>query len=212
MILQAQKEMDKLLDRLKAEGRRPSLLLQSCCGPCSSYVLEYLATCFDITIYYYNPNIYPESEYDKRLSEQLRLIREMSFPTPIRVLPAVYDPAVFSAAVVGHENAPEGGSRCSRCFVLRLEETAKAAKTGGFDYFATTLTVSPHKNAKLINEIGTKLGEKYGISYLPSDFKKKEGYKRSIQLSKAFNLYRQTYCGCKYSIPAPEPEDINTSL
>lgn len=194
-----QREMDALLLRLRQDGRRPRLLLHSCCGPCSSYVLEYLSAYFDVTVFYYNPNIYPRAEYEKRRDEQLRLLREMPFSSPVSAIVGDYAPAVFDEAAKGFEGAPEGGARCARCFELRLEETAKAAKARGFDYFGTTLSVSPHKNARVINEIGAALSEKYGVSYLASDFKKREGYKRSIQLSREYNLYRQDYCGCIFS-------------
>ena len=194
-----QKEMDALLLRLRQENRRPRLMLHSCCGPCSSYVLEYLSAYFDITVFYYNPNIFPRAEYEKRRDEQLRLLREMAFSAPVSAIVGDYAPGVFDEAAKGQESAPEGGARCARCFMLRLEETAKVAKAHGYDYFGTTLSVSPHKNARVINEIGSEISKQYGVSYLASDFKKREGYKRSIQLSREYNLYRQDYCGCRYS-------------
>jgi hypothetical protein len=196
--------LDKEIAALQSSGAVPTLLLQSCCGPCSSYVLEYLTRYFSVTLYYYNPNIYPPAEYEKRLSEQRRTIREMDFPNPVKILESDYDPAVFYDAVKGLESEPEGGARCTACFVLRLENTAKKAAELGFQYFATTLTVSPHKNAELLNTIGGGLGEKYGVKYLYSDFKKREGYKRSIELSREHGLYRQVYCGCKFSMEAGE--------
>ena len=190
--------LDGLLRELRAENKRPSLLLQSCCGPCSSYVLEYLSQYFAVTVYYSNSNIWPPEEYDKRLSEQKRLIREASFPD-VTLLDSRYEPEVFYEAVKGLETEPEGGARCPVCFRMRLEDTAREAKLRGFDYFGTTLTVSPHKNAPLINEIGREIGEKIGVSWLPADFKKRSGYLRSIQLSKEYALYRQDYCGCQFS-------------
>ena len=193
-----QKVLDETLASL---GKKtPTLLLHSCCGPCSSYVLEYLAKYFNITLYYFNPNIYPEEEYLKRLSEQTRLLSLIDTPNPVAFLPSEYKQARFFDAAAGLEGEREGGARCEKCFYLRLEETARKAKEGGFDYFTTTLSVSPHKNSALLNEIGGKLAEKYAIPYLYSDFKKREGYKRSIELSKLYGLYRQEYCGCKFSL------------
>lgn len=192
-------ELDNRIKRLEASGEVPSLLLQSCCGPCSSYVLEYLSGCFDITVLYYNPNIYPLEEYEKRLSEQKRLLREMKSARPVSFMESEYVPGDFYEAVKGFESEPEGGRRCEKCFMLRLERTARVAKENGFDFFGTTLTVSPHKNAQLINKTGTELGEKYGVEFLTSDFKKKDGYKRSIELSREYGLYRQDYCGCEFS-------------
>lgn len=194
-----QKEMDKLIEQNKKDGLTPSLLLHSCCAPCSSYVLEYLSQYFNITVLYYNPNISPKEEYICRLNEEKRLIKEMSFKNPVKILDCDYNVDEFFAVAKGFEKEPEGGKRCEKCFDLRLDFTAKTAKENGFDYFATTLTISPLKNANLINEIGEKLAEKYSVKYLCSDFKKKEGYKRSITLSKEYNLYRQSYCGCIFS-------------
>ncbi len=196
--------LDKELSGLQAEGRTPSLLLHSCCGPCSSYVLEYLTQYFSVTLYYYNPNIFPAGEYQHRLAEQKRIIAEMEFKNPVELMESRYIPEEFAGAAQGLESEPEGGRRCAACFALRLEDTAKKARDGGFEYFATTLTVSPHKNAELLNSIGGALGEKYGVKYLFSDFKKREGYKRSIELSREHGLYRQVYCGCKYSLEAAE--------
>lgn len=183
-------------DFIKAQPTRRRLALHSCCGPCSSYVLEYLSQHFDVTLYFYNPNIHPAEEYDHRLSEQLRLCDIMGIPTR----ECVYDPETYFDAVRGLEGEPEGGARCTKCFELRLDYTARLAKADGFDLMATTLTVSPHKNAPLINEIGAEIAARHGIEWLPSDFKKKNGYKRSIELSKEYELYRQNYCGCTYSI------------
>lgn len=181
------------------EGKTPKLLLHSCCAPCSSYVLEYLSKYFKITILYYNPNISPKEEYDKRLEEQKRLIGELNSINPINLLECDYDNDKYEETIKGLENEPERGSRCTKCFKLRLEYTVNKAKELGFNYFGTTLSVSPYKNSTLLNEIGKELSDKYDIPYLYSDFKKKEGYKRSIELSKVYNLYRQDYCGCKYS-------------
>ncbi|MBQ8782306.1 MAG: epoxyqueuosine reductase QueH [Clostridia bacterium] len=192
-----QKLMEEQISSL--EGT-PTLLLQSCCGPCSSYVLEVLAEHFKVTVLYYNPNIYPEEEYYKRLSEQIKIINSMPFKNKVELMPCDYDEQEFLTAAKGLENEREGGARCKECFVLRLGKTASLAKENGFDFFTTTLTVSPHKNAQLLNQIGKELEEIYGVKYLFADFKKKEGYKRSIQLSKEYDLYRQEYCGCRFSL------------
>lgn len=194
-----QKEMDKLIEQNLKDGIIPSLLLHSCCAPCSSYVLEYLSQFFNITVLYYNPNISPKDEYLYRLQEEKRLISEMKFKNPVKILDCDYNADEFFTVAKGLEKEPEGGKRCEKCFDLRLDFTAKTAKENKFDYFATTLTISPLKNANLINQIGESLAEKYNVKYLSSDFKKKEGYKRSITLSKEYNLYRQNYCGCIYS-------------
>ena len=194
-----QKELDRLIEGLREEGRVPKLLLHSCCAPCSSYVLEYLSQYFDVTVYYYNPNIFPETEYEARVKEQERLIREMETERPVRFLAGSYEPEEFFSVARGHEKDPEGGERCFRCYELRLDRAARAAVSGDFDYFTTTLTISPLKNAQLLNSIGAELAEKYGIPWLYSDFKKREGYKRSIILSKEYDLYRQNYCGCVFS-------------
>lgn len=195
-----QKELDKLTDRLEREGTVPSLLLHSCCAPCSSYVLEYLSNYFKITVFYYNPNIYPESEYTKRILEQQALISNMKFKYPVNFVAGSYDKASFYAMTKGLEHVKEGGERCFRCYELRMREAAKLAKDGEFDYFTTTLTISPLKNAEKLNEIGRMLSEEYGVPYLLSDFKKKNGYKRSIELSAKYGLYRQNYCGCEFSV------------
>lgn len=194
-----QKELDKILFEIKEADRLPKLLIHSCCAPCSSYVLEYLNPYFKITVLYYNPNISPVEEYEKRKAEQIRLINEGDWKNPIEIMDCDYEGDKYTAAVKGLENEPEGGARCRVCFGLRLDEAARIARANDFDYFVTTLSISPLKNARLLNEIGNKLGEKYGIKYLPSDFKKREGYKRSIELSRRYNLYRQNFCGCKYS-------------
>jgi predicted adenine nucleotide alpha hydrolase (AANH) superfamily ATPase len=190
--------LDKVLQNLP-QGKKPRLLLHACCAPCSSYVLEYLSAYFAITLFYYNPNISSQEEYDKRVAEVRRLLREMPLPTPVQFLPGRYDPERFFAAIKGLENLPEGGERCFICYRLRLSEAAKAAKAGGFDYFATTLSISPHKNAQKLNEIGAELAETTGIAWLPNDFKKRGGFQRSILLSHQYHLYRQNYCGCVYS-------------
>ena len=189
----------------KEEGKVPNLLLHSCCAPCSSYVLEYLSKYFEITIVYYNPNISPYDEYKKRLDEQVRLINEMESINKISLLECNYDNNIYEKEIKGLELEPERGSRCFKCYHLRLEYTAKLAKEKNFDYFGTTLSVSPYKSSEVLNGIGEELSDTYNIPYLYSDFKKKEGYKRSIELSKIYNLYRQDYCGCKYS----KRKDIN---
>ena len=194
-----QKELDKILFEIKEADRLPKLLIHSCCAPCSSYVLEYLNPYFKITVLYYNPNISPVEEYEKRKAEQIRLINEGDWKNPIEIMDCDYEGDKYTAAVKGLENEPEGGARCRVCFGLRLDEAARLARANDFDYFVTTLSISPLKDARLLNEIGNKLGEMYGIKYLPSDFKKREGYKRSIELSRRYNLYRQNFCGCKYS-------------
>lgn len=196
-----QRELEKLIERLGKEEKIPRLLLHSCCAPCSSYVMEYLSNYFEITVFYYNPNIYPESEYTKRILEQQTLIGEMKTQHPISFIAGNYDKDRFYEMAEGLEQLKEGGERCFRCYELRLRESARLAREVGFDYFATTLSISPLKNAAKLNEIGTRLAEEYGVSYLPSDFKKKNGYKRSIELSKRYGLYRQDYCGCEFSIP-----------
>lgn len=194
-----QKEMERFLK--EAQTPVPTLLLHSCCAPCSSYVLEYLSRYFEITVLYFNPNIYPETEYWKRVEEQRRLIecRNQEEGYPIHFLEGEFCPQRFYEAVRGLEQIPEGGERCFACFELRLREAAKAAKEGDFTFFTTTLTISPMKNAQKLNEIGEALAKQYGVSWLPSDFKKKNGYKRSVELSAEYGLYRQDYCGCVFS-------------
>lgn len=192
--------MDEELKKIESTGEKPVLLLQCCCAPCSSAVLERLKEHFSLRLYFYNPNIYPEAEYYKRFEQFDKLLASPDFSTDIGVIPCEYDGEKFDEAVKGLENEKEGGKRCTQCFILRLGETAKKAKEIGADYFCTTLTVSPHKNSQLLNELGLKAQEKYGVKFLQSDFKKKEGYKRSTQLSAELGLYRQNYCGCKYSM------------
>ncbi len=194
-----QKELEKLVSRLQVEGNVPKLLLHSCCAPCSSYVLEYLSDYFEITVFYYNPNIFPENEYTKRILEQQMLIADMKTKHPISFIAGNYDREQFFAIADGLEHLKEGGERCFKCYELRLKEAARVANEGGFDYFTTTLTISPIKNADKLNEIGMEVGQAYDVKYLQSDFKKKNGYKRSIELSNEYGLYRQDYCGCEYS-------------
>ena len=195
-----QKELDKTLEKLTKEERVPKLLLHSCCAPCSSYVLEYLSQYFEITVFYYNPNIYPESEYTKRIWEQQKLIDELPAKHPISFMAGPYDKERFYEMASGLEHVKEGRARCMKCYELRLREAVKIAKNAGFDYFTTTLSISPLKKAERLNEIGQRLGEEYEVEYLLSDFKKKNGYKRSIELSKIYGLYRQDYCGCEFSM------------
>ena len=185
------------LDRITASlSGRPRLLLHSCCGPCSSYVLEHLTRYFEVFLSYYNPNIQPRAEYDLRLENQLKVLERIPGVT---LVPCGYDGGAYDEAVRGLEDEPEGGARCTECFKLRLDFAAREAKRLGCDYFATTLTVSPHKDAQRINAIGEALAGKYGVKWLPGDFKKRDGYKRSIELSREFGLYRQNYCGCLFS-------------
>mgnify|MGYP002561576342 CR=1 FL=1 len=193
----------KMLESIIAaipEGEAPKLLLHSCCAPCSSYVLEYLSNYFRITVLYYNPNIYPESEYSKRIIEQQTLIGAMHTKYPVQFIASSYEKEKFYAMAKGLEEVKEGGVRCFKCYELRLREAAEIAKAGGYEYFTTTLSISPLKNAAKLNEIGLKLAEEYGVAYLTSDFKKKNGYKRSVELSAQYGLYRQDYCGCEFSM------------
>lgn len=199
MKINYQIELEKIIDQIKTEDKVPTLLLHSCCAPCSSYVLEYLSKYFEITIFYFNPNITEREEYQKRVIEQKRLITELKSKNPIHFLEGDYNPNRFFEIANGLEEEPEGGARCIKCYYQRLEETAKIAKEKNFDYFTTTLTVSPYKKSEKLNKIGSYLEEQYQITYLHSDFKKKNGYKRSIELSKIYGLYRQDYCGCIYS-------------
>lgn len=198
-----QKELDRILEEQQAQGKEMSLLLHSCCAPCSSYVLEYLTNYFRITVFYYNPNIYPEEEYHKRVKEQQRFIRSLPVRYPVEFVEGEFDDQRFYQAVKGLEKEPEGGKRCFQCYRLRLEASAKLAAQRGADYFTTTLTISPLKNAQKLNEIGEELAGEYGVRWLPSDFKKKNGYKRSTELSREYGLYRQNYCGCVFSRQRP---------
>ncbi len=204
--------LNKTIEEIKKSGKKPSLLLHACCAPCSSYVLEYLSEYFNITLYYYNPNISPEAEFEKRIAELARLTKEMPIKDEVHIIRGKYDSERFFDMAKGMEDMPEGGERCFKCYRLRLSETAKAAKEGGFDYFTTTLSISPHKNAQALNAIGAELGEKFGVKYLFSDFKKRNGYKRSCELSEIYSLYRQNYCGCVYSKALSESRDINSSV
>jgi len=194
-----QKELEQLIELQQREGTVPTLLLHSCCAPCSSYVLEYLSPHFHILDFYYNPNISPKQEYEERKEELIRLIQEMGLSTEVMFLEGDYTPEDFFAMAKGMENLPEGGERCFLCYEMRLREAARIAKEQKADYFATTLTISPLKNAEKLNEIGERLAAEYGVKYLPSDFKKKNGYKRSVELSAEHELYRQNYCGCIFS-------------
>lgn len=195
-MINYQIELEKELEKIK--DKKPKLLLHVCCAPCSSYVLTYLSNYFDITVLYYNPNISPIEEYQKRLNEEKRLIKELNKEN-IHIMECNYDNEEFENIAKGLEEVPEGGIRCHKCYNLRIEKTAQIAKENNFDYFTTTLTISPLKNSQVLNKIGKDLSEKYDVKYLYSDFKKKEGYKTSIILSKKYNLYRQNYCGCRYS-------------
>lgn len=205
-----QKQLDTLIDGL--DGETPTLLLHACCAPCSSYVLEYLSNYFKITLFYYNPNIFPEEEYRRRTEEAQRLIAELPVKNEVRFLEGQYDPEAFFSLAKGHETEPEGGARCMLCYELRLREAARAAKTGGFDYFTTTLSISPYKNAQKLNEIGAAMEREYGVKYLYSDFKKKNGYRRSVALSAEYGLYRQDYCGCVFSKTAREQLEREKAL
>lgn len=194
-----QKQLDKIIYEIQNNSKTPTLLLHSCCAPCSSYVLEYLSQYFKITVFYYNPNISPKEEYIKRVEEQKRLISQLPVKNPVDFIEGDYEPQDFYDIAKGLEQVPEGGERCFNCYKLRLEKTAKLAYDLNMDYFTTTLSISPYKNALKLNEIAEELSEIYSVKNLPSDFKKKEGYKRSIQLSKEYDLYRQDYCGCIFS-------------
>ncbi len=219
-----QKELDKIIERIGVEDKcAPTLFLHSCCAPCSSYVLEYLRSYFQITVFYYNPNITEDEEYRKRVAEQKRLIAAYNEESErrqgmnecgrepmttmaktrrdysIKIIEGDHEPERFFEVARGLEQCPEGGERCFACYALRLNETAKWAKAGSYDYFTTTLSISPLKNAAKLNEIGERLAKEYNILWLPSDFKKRDGYKRSIELSREYELYRQDYCGCVYS-------------
>lgn len=194
-----QKELEKIIDKITEEERIPRLFLHSCCAPCSSYVLEYLSRYFSITLFFYNPNIFPEEEYGKRVEELRRMLQEMKLVHPVTLMEGTYRPQDFFDMAKGLEQVPEGGERCFRCYRLRMEEAARLAREGGYDYFTTTLSISPLKNAGKINEIGEELAKLYQVPHLPSDFKKKNGYKRSVELSAEYGLYRQNYCGCIYS-------------
>ena len=194
-----QRELDKIIQMHEQKGEKPSVLLHSCCGPCSSYVLEYLTQYFNVRLFFYNPNIQPQEEYEKRLSAQRDVLEKMGF-SDVEFIEGEYFPDEFFEAVKGFENEPEGGKRCELCIKMRMEQAALKAKELKTDYFATTLTVSPHKNAIYINKTGEKLEQEMDISYLISDFKKKNGYKRSVELCRIHDIYRQNYCGCIFSL------------
>lgn len=196
-VVNYQRILERTLERL--EGQTPHLLLHACCAPCASPCLELLSGRFDIALYYYNPNIAPAEEYAHRLAEVERLLREMPLTRPVRLLTGDYAPESFWEAARGLEAEPEGGARCRACFTLRLRNAARMARAQGADYFTTTLTVGPRKNAQVLNEIGKKIGEEEGVPYLLSDFKKRGGYERSLALSAQYGLYRQNYCGCLFS-------------
>ncbi len=203
-----QKELEDIIAMHQSAGETPTLFLHSCCAPCSSYVLEYLSQYFKITVFYYNPNIYPDEEYYKRVEEQKRFIEVFPAKNKIEFLEGNFDKERFYEMAKGLENLPEGGERCFKCYRLRLEESVRLAKKYSMDYFTTTLSISPLKNAQKLNEIGLELAEEYGVKYLVSDFKKKNGYKRSTEISKEYNMYRQDYCGCVFSKREREKEKL----
>ena len=205
-MINYQKLLDRTIEEIGAENRTPSLLLHSCCAPCSSYVLEYLSEYFRITVFYFNPNITSPEEYEKRIAEQKRLISLLPVKNPIDFIEGEYCPESFFELTKGLESIPEGGERCFKCYRQRIARAADYAKEKGFDFFTTTLSVSPHKNAEKLNEIGGEEAKRTGIPYLFSDFKKREGYKRSIALSAQYGLYRQSYCGCIFSKVQAEKE------
>lgn len=193
------REMERVIADNEKAGRTPTLFLHACCAPCSSYVLELLAAHFHITLFYYNPNIYPPEEYGERIREVERLIRQLPVKYPVSLVKGDYVPELFYQAVKGYETVPEGRERCEICFKLRLREAARLASEGGFDYFTTTLSISRFKNSVLLNQIGEQMGKEYDVTYLNSDFKKKRGFERSVELSEQYELYRQEYCGCVFS-------------
>ena len=191
--------LDKTIANIAYRESKPRLLLHACCAPCSSYVLEYLSKIFDITLLFFNPNISPSAEYETRKAELYKLVADMELNDVVHFEDADYQPELFLEIAKGLELAPEGGERCKKCYELRLRETAKRARNGGYDYFTTTLSISPYKNAEWLCEIGGRLSEEFEVEYLYSDFKKRNGYKRSCELSEQYGLYRQDYCGCAYS-------------
>lgn len=212
-----QKQLDRLIEEREPGADVPTLALHSCCGPCSSYVLEYLAKHFRITLFYYNPNIDTQEEFERRASEQSRLIDQMDTLYPVTFVEGEYEKDTFAEVIRGSEEQPEGGGRCLRCYEMRLRKTAEFAKADSYDYFTTTLSVSPHKNSQRLGRIAERVAAETGVANLPSDFKKREGYKRSIELAKAYDLYRQDYCGCVYSRRAaqshvPKETDAQPSL
>ncbi len=202
--------LEKELSEILSRNIKPRLLMQSCCAPCSSYVLEYIAKYFDLTLFFFNPNISPENEFKVRLEELKKFVNRAGYDN-VKINVPEYDSSEFFSAVRGMEDFPEGGERCRVCYELRLRKTAEVAKNGGYEYFCTTLSISPHKNAMWINEIGLSLEKEYGVKWLYSDFKKKNGYKRSIELSREYELYRQNYCGCIYSKLEAEKRAVEKS-
>lgn len=202
-----QKELENIIEQNERAGIRPTLLLHGCCAPCSSHSLEYLSRYFNITLFFFNPNITPKEEYILRRDEAKRLVKELQLQNEVKFLEGEYDENLFFEEVKGLEKCKEGGERCEKCFMLRLKKTAQTAKQMGFDYFSTTLTISPLKNAGLINKIGQKISDELNINWLVSDLKKKNGYLRSIELSKKHNLYRQNYCGCIFSKAESQNKD-----
>lgn len=218
MAANYQLKMEELLADIRARGEKPRLLLHSCCAPCSSAVLERLTPYFRVTVYYFNPNITPRAEFEKRAAEQRRLLRLLPQEDPVLYIEGPYDRQAFEQVARGREEEPEGGVRCALCYELRLRRTAQAARDGGYGYFATTLSVSPYKHAQTLNEIGAKLSAEYGVPWLYADFKKKDGYLRSIRLSQEFHLYRQNYCGCQsagngpVSLRAENPVDAHADV
>jgi len=205
--------LDKEIEKLRSEGKTPSLLMHSCCAPCSSYVMEYLSSYFNMTMFFYNPNISPQQEHSFRADELERLIGELPHEREIHLVRAEYEPERFFEIARGLEALPEGGERCFKCYELRLRRAAQYASENGFDYFSTTLSISPHKNAEKLNEIGKALSEEYGVRYLFSDFKKRNGYKRSCELSAKYCLYRQDYCGCTFSkAEAEKRKNMTTAI
>ncbi len=205
-------ELEKLICELTKNKLTPSLLMHSCCAPCSSYCLEYLSRYFNITVLYYNPNIFPKEEYEYRITEQEKLINSMKFVNPVKFISTDYTPEDFYINVKGLENEPEGGKRCEKCFEIRLKYAANLAKKLNFDYFVTTLSISPMKDSTKLNTIGLQIEKEVGVKYLISDFKKKNGYKRSVELSKEYELYRQNYCGCVYSKRENEENQARKSI
>lgn len=194
------KELDRIIQR--RNGEKPSVLIQSCCGPCSSSVMEFMTQYFDVTILWFNPNLFPEEEFLKRYMTQLEIIRKMGLDGVVKVISEPWQHEKYISAVRGLETCREGGERCAACFRVRLEECARVAKEHNFDYFCSTLTVSRHKNAELINSIGEEIAAETGVNWLPSDFKKHDGENRSVELSEQYGIYRQIYCGCEYSLAA----------
>ena len=190
--------MESIIEKHCGQERK-KLLLHACCAPCSSHVLDILSEYFKITIYFYNPNITDEEEYNRRLEEQKNLVKQMTLYEDVTIVEGDYEPEVFTKFARNYSEEPEGGERCARCYRLRIDKTAVYAKSQGYDFFSTTLSISPHKDSKKLNDLGKEIAEKYEVDYLFSDFKKGEGYKKSVELSRKYQLYRQDYCGCVYS-------------